>query len=107
MALHGTPCDFLEHGETLAPIAFVGKFATQQTTPVLIDSRDEKTTDRALAKGQWRCTDRLSRPLILPCPESSPGKAYGYWLARRLCCDIYSGSQSGRVLALYNTTVIR
>ena len=39
--------DFLEHGETLAAIAFVGNFATQQMTPVLIDSRDDDAKDRS------------------------------------------------------------
>ncbi|MBI4191540.1 MAG: aminotransferase class V-fold PLP-dependent enzyme, partial [Betaproteobacteria bacterium] len=47
LPLIGEARDFLEHGETLAPIAFIGNFATQQTTPVLIDSRDEAAMDRS------------------------------------------------------------
>ena len=47
LPLIGKARDFLENGETLAPIAFVGNFAIQQTTPVLIDSRDEEAKDRS------------------------------------------------------------
>lgn len=47
LPLIGKARDFLENGETLSPIAFVGNFATQQMTSVLIDSRDEETKDRS------------------------------------------------------------
>jgi hypothetical protein len=47
LPLIGKARDFLEHGETLAAIAFVGNFATQRMTPVLIDSRDDDAKDRS------------------------------------------------------------
>lgn len=38
---------FLEAGESLSPFAFVGNFATKQILPILINTKDEDTKDRA------------------------------------------------------------
>ncbi len=38
---------FLEVGDSLSPFAFVGNFATQQIIPILINTRDDETKDRA------------------------------------------------------------
>jgi len=38
---------FLEAGDTLSPLAFVGNFATKQILPILINTKDEETKDRA------------------------------------------------------------
>jgi hypothetical protein len=38
---------FLEAGETLSPFAFVGNFATKQILPILINTKDEESKDRA------------------------------------------------------------
>lgn len=38
---------FLEAGESLSPFAFVGNFATKRIFPILINTKDEETKDRA------------------------------------------------------------
>lgn len=48
-----TPCQvalvkgFLEDGEALTPIAFVGSFTNNTVTPIVLDSRGEQSNDRS------------------------------------------------------------
>ncbi len=40
---------FLENGEALTPIAFVGSFSDNTVIPVILDSSDDETKDRSAA----------------------------------------------------------
>lgn len=42
-----TARSFLEKGETLAPVAFVGNFATGIAIPILLDSADSESKDQS------------------------------------------------------------
>ncbi len=69
LPLIGKARDLLERGETLAAIAFVGNFATQQTTPVLIDSRDEEAKDRS-ARAVKRTAESMAADFIFMIMEA-------------------------------------
>ena len=69
LPLVGTARKLLENGEALSPIAFVGNFTTRQTTPVLIDSRDEATKDRS-ARMVKQVADSLAADFIFMIMEA-------------------------------------